>query len=113
MKNSEKENKSSKNNKVLIKVHEAYREIVAVCDTDIIGMKFEEGNLQLETNEHFYGGDEITEIKAIELLKEKAQEDACFNFAGKNAVAIGIKAGIISKKGTIKIQGVPSAMALL
>ncbi|OYT37628.1 hypothetical protein B6U82_01370 [Candidatus Pacearchaeota archaeon ex4484_31] len=99
---------------VLIKIHKAYREIVAVCDPELIGKKFEEGKRQLEVNEQFFKGKEMDEEEAIELLKEKFVDDACFNFVGENAVKVGIKAGLIDEKeGIMKIQGIPYALYLI
>ncbi len=98
---------------VLVKIHQAYREVVAVCDSDVLGKRFEEGKMQLEVNEHFYKGEEMPDMKVIELLKEKSQEDACFNFVGKHSIELGIRAEIINKERVIEIQGVPHAMALL
>jgi len=98
---------------VLVKIHQTYREIVAVCDSDILGKRFEEGKIQLEVNERFYGGKEMSDDKVLELLKEKSQEDACFNFVGKRAVELGVKAGIINNERVIEIKKIPHAMALL
>ena len=97
---------------VLVKIHQAYREIVAVCDKDLLGKKFEQGDRQLEVNERFFGGEEMQDDKIIELLKEKAEDDACFNFVGKKAVELGAKADIIDEKRVLKIQKVPIAMSL-
>jgi len=99
--------------KVLVKIHQAYREIVAVCDKELIGKKFEQGNMEIDINEKFFGGDEFDEAKAIELLKDKAKDDACFNFVGKKAVDIAAKAGIIDKDNVLRIKNVPVALALL
>ncbi len=98
---------------ILVKIHQTYREIIAICDSDLVGKKFEEGNMQLEVNEQFYGGKEMSDDKILELLKEKSQEDACFNFVGKNSVDIGAKAGIIDKNRVIRVKDIPHAMALL
>lgn len=98
---------------ILIKIHDFYRKIVAVCDKSLLGKKFEENNLQLEINEKFYGGKEIKKVEAIKLLKKAQEEDACFNFVGENAVSVGIEAGIIDKDCVIRIGGVPHALALL
>lgn len=98
---------------LFVKVHEVYREIVAVSDKEIIGKKFEEGNLQIYVNEHFFKGQEMSEDKAVKLLKEKLEDDACFNFVGENALNAGIKAGIIDKNKIIRIQGIPHAMMLM
>ena len=99
--------------KVLVKIHKAYREIIAVCDSDLIGRKFEEGNMQLEVDEQFYGGDEMSESQIIKLLRERAREDSCFNFVGKASINLAIKAGVIEKDKVIEVQGIQHAMTLL
>lgn len=96
-----------------VKVHEAYRAIVAICDTHLAGKKFEEGRFQLDIRENFYKGQEITDEKLIPLIKNYAKEDATFNIVGKEAVETCMKAGLISKEGVKAIQGVPYAMVLM
>ena len=98
---------------VLIKVHENYRKIVAVCDPELLGKKFEEGKRQLNVNEFFYNGKEYDESKALKLLENAKQDDACFNFVGENSVNLGIKLGIVGKNGIIRIQNVPHALSFL
>ncbi len=40
-----------------MKVHRAgQKTVVAVCDEDILGKEFREGNLVLKVDSHFYGG---------------------------------------------------------
>lgn len=99
--------------KILINIHEHYRKIVAVCDSDLLGKKFEEGKMQLDVNEKFYGGKEYEKKKALKILKNALEDDACFNFVGKNSVNLGIEAGLIKKENIIIIQGVPHALAFL
>lgn len=102
---------------ISIKIHEAYRKIVAVCDKELIGKKFEENNLQLDINPKFYSGeykdDEDNEEEIIELLKDQEKEDSCFNIVGENACNIAIKAGIIDESSIIQIQGIKHALSLL
>ena len=99
---------------IKIKFHEAYRKIVAVCDSDLVGKKFTEGKLQLDIKESFYSGDEVKDEKeALELLRCAQVDDATFNFVGKKSIEIGLKAGVIGKEGIIKVQGIPHAMGLL
>lgn len=97
---------------LLVKIHESYRKIIAVCDTELLGKKFEEGNMQLEVREDFYNGEERTEAEVIEILKIEEAEDATFNLVGEQSVNAGIKSGIIDESGVIKIQGVPHALSL-
>lgn len=98
---------------MLVKIHESYRKIVAISDAELLGKKFEQGNMQLEVKKEFYSGEEKTEAEIIEIMKFAAAEDATFNLVGKKAVNAGIKAGIISKDGIIKIQKIPHALTLL
>jgi len=96
-----------------VKIHEAYRRVVAVCDTELIGKYFEKGKLQLNVKKEFYKGEEKTEKETIEILREAKIDDAIFNLVGKRAVDTAIKAGLIDKKGVIKIDNVPHALSLL
>lgn len=105
-----------KDKKFLVKIHLAYREIVAVSDIGLLGKRFEQGNTQLEVNEHFYGGKdskEMSEKQLLKVLQEAEENDACFNFVGKDSVNIAIKKGLVDKNSVIKIQGVPHALALI
>jgi uncharacterized protein len=98
---------------ILIKIHENYRKIIAVCDQGLLGKKFEEGKLQLEVNEKFYGGKEYEKKKALKILRNALSDDACFNFVGENSIDLGVEAGLIKKENQIMIQGVPHAIAVL
>ena len=96
-----------------IKIHEAYRKIIALADSELIGKKFVDGNLQLDIKESFYDGEEISEQKVIDLLRCADADDASFNIVGKRAVNAALEAGIIGKSGVIKIKGIPHALGLL
>jgi hypothetical protein len=98
---------------MLIKVIKSYREIIAICDSDLLGKKFEQGKFQLDVKESFYKGKEMPDEEAIKTMKLMAKEDATFNIVGKASVSAALKAGIISEQGIKTIQGVPFAMALL
>lgn len=110
---------------MLIKIHKTYRDIIAICDSELIGKIFvsqasddlgkssEEGKFQLDVKESFYKGEEISEDKAIEVMKNFSKEDAIFNIVGEKSINCALEAGIISEKGVNKIQGVPFAMVLM
>lgn len=98
---------------VYLNVIRSYRDVVAVCDSSILGKKFESGKFQLDVKESFYKGKEISFEKAVTMMKDLAKEDATFNIAGKEAVDAAIKAGIISKESVGKIQGIPFALILI
>ena len=102
---------------ISIKIHKSYRIIVAVCDFDLLGKKFEEeisqGVKQLDLRESFYKNQEISYEKTVELIKSQAKEDATFNIVGKESIKAALEAGIISKSGIGKINGIPYALVLL
>ena len=98
---------------MLIKIHKAYRVIVAICDTEIIGKHYEEGKAILDLKENFFKGDEKPESEIIELMQDLAKEDATFNIVGKQSVQAALKAQIISKEGIKTVQDIPFALILL
>lgn len=98
---------------MFVKIHSSYRDIVAICDSELIGKVFEEGQFQLDVKESFYKGEKVNEEKALEIIQKMSIEDATFNIVGEKAVACCLKAGIISEEGVGKIQDVPFALVLL
>ena len=98
---------------MFIKIHKAYRYVAAICDKEILGKTFEQGNRILEIRESFYKGEMKSEQEMIALMQDLAREDATFNIAGKKSVEAAIKAGIISREGIKKVQGIPFALVLL
>ena len=96
-----------------IKAHKAYREIVAICDEDLLGKSFEDGNKILDVKDNFFGGDKVDEQELASLLKDYATADATFNIVGKQSTDLALKVGLISKEGIKQIQGIPFALVLL
>ena len=98
---------------LFVKIHSSYRKILAVCDAELLGKRFEQGKMQLEVCKEFYCGELKSEKEVIKLLQEAEKEDATFNLVGNKAISAGIKAGIINKEGVLRIEGVPHALSLL
>jgi|SRR5271157_4643696 len=98
---------------MFFKIHRSYREVVAICDSELIGKKFEEGKFQLDMKESFYKGQEVSEEKVIDLMKKMSAEDATFNIVGEKSISLAIELGLIAEKGIKKIQNVPFALILL
>lgn len=97
---------------MFVKVHKSYRDVVAVCDSELIGKKFEEDDFQFEVKENFFMGDEVSDAEAISLMKKMSAEDATFNIIGEESIMAAAKAGIISEKNVNEIQGIPFALVL-
>lgn len=101
---------------MFVNIIKSYRDIVAVCDKELIGKKFEEpfegGIKQLDLKENFYKGEESDRDNVKEIMKKMVQEDATFNIVGKDSVAAALEAGIISENEIGKIKEIPFVLVL-
>jgi len=96
-----------------VKIHSSYRTVVAICDSELLGKKFEEGKLQLDLSGEFFNGEDLSEEQVLAMIEDEKTEDATFNIVGEKAIELALKAGIIKKEGIIRIQGIPTALTLL
>lgn len=101
----------SKDIKMIVKIHKNNdgKVILAVCDKELLGKKFEEGKLQLDLSSKFYDGKEMQEETLLKLFKSAY----IINLVGKRSINIAIKAGIIDRERVIKIKNVPHAQVVL
>jgi uncharacterized protein len=97
---------------MFLKIHKSYRDVVAICDSELIGKKFEQDNFQLDIKENFFKGEELNEKELEKKMEEYFKEDATFNIIGEKSINTAIKANIINKQGIKKIQNIPFAMIL-
>ena len=101
---------------MFVNVIKSYRDIVAICDSELLGKQFEEGKFQIDVKESFYKGKEGKKVSKEELLgiiRSFSREDSTFNIVGKNSIQAALEAGMISKKEVGKIQNIPYALVLL
>lgn len=93
---------------IYVKLHKTKEnELVAVCDENLIGKKFEEGELCLNVSNKFYKGELMDEISAEKILMGADN----INFVGENAVNLGLKLGLITKEHILVIGGVKHAQS--
>uniref|UniRef100_A0A7C2SD21 DUF424 domain-containing protein n=1 Tax=Archaeoglobus fulgidus TaxID=2234 RepID=A0A7C2SD21_ARCFL len=83
--------------------------LVAVCDSDIVGKTFREGDLKLEVKESFYGDEEVGE----EEVKRALRNATIANITGSKAVNLAVKVGIIDKSKILYIDGCPHAQMVV
>jgi len=98
---------------MFVNVIKSYRNVVAICDKELLGEKFEEGKFQLEVKESFFSGKESSEEEVSEVIKKMTIEDATFNIVGEKSINLAIKSGIISEENIKRIQDVPFALVLI
>lgn len=96
-----------------VKIHRSYRTVVAICDLDIVGKKFEEGNKQLDVRESFYKDETVDGERLAKIIQMQIVEDATFNIVGKESVKIAQQVGAITQDGTMEVQGIPFALKLI
>ena len=97
---------------MFLNIIKSYRDVVAVCDSEILGKRFEEKRFQLDIKENFYKGQEVDSESLLEIMRKMSAEDATFNIVGEKSVNTALKAGIISEEEIRKIRGIPFALVL-
>ena len=91
---------------MIVKVHKAdTKKIVTIVDSDLIGKKFEEKNLQLDLTVDFYKGEERTE----EEIKDITKDAYIVHLVGEESINFGLKMGWLDKDNIIKIKNIPHA----
>jgi len=83
--------------------------IVSVCDSGLIGKKFEQGNKILDLTSKFYQGEEKSEEDILKLFRKAY----IVNLVGEKSVNLGMKAEIVSGNHVIVIKKIPHAQAVL
>ncbi len=87
---------------ILVKVHES---VVAMCDDDLVGKRFEEGKRVLDVSERFYKGEELD----MEEVKRILREGSNLNLVGKEIINVALKEKVINEEDVVYIEGVPHA----
>lgn len=95
---------------ILVKIHKKQdKTIIAVCDKDLLGKKFEDNNKQIDLTGDFYKGDIMDAIEVGDLIRNSDG----INLVGEKAVALGLEEGVIDEKNILRVKGIPYAQALI
>ena len=95
---------------MIVKVHKTPNGILlAICDSDIIGKVFEEGEKQLDLTAEFYDGETTSKDDLDVLLKE------ChvINAVGKVSVGFLISKKLVEECNVLEIDSVPTAQCVI
>ena len=98
---------------MFVNVIKSYRNVVAVCDEDILGKVFEDKGFQINVKENFYKGEQISREKLLKFFEKMSVEDVTFNIVGKDSVDVALEAGIALKEEVGEIQGIPFILVLV
>jgi hypothetical protein len=93
---------------MFLKIHRSpqTRDIVAVCDGELINTIINDGDVEVHITEAFYGARRASEDEVREALKNAVNA----NIMGERAVAIAIELGLVSRAGCIMMGSVPHAL---
>lgn len=98
---------------MFLNVIKSYRDVVAVCDSELLGKKFEEGKFQLDVKESFFKGKESSKEEVREVMIDMKLEDSTFNIIGEESVRTALETGIITGEGVGRIANIPFALVLM
>jgi hypothetical protein len=94
---------------MIVKKHQRQgRLLIAVCDKEILGRKFEEGDKVLDLTSDFYDGEETDEEDIKALLKDAYLLD----FVGEKALEFALNNDLVDKGHIIKVDNIPHASCL-
>ena len=94
---------------IFIKEHIHHeKQLLAICDGNLIGKTFEEDEKMLNASKNFYQGEPMFENDIIKLIKD----NTLLNIVGEESVNFALKHKFIKKTGIIKIKNVPHALLL-
>jgi hypothetical protein len=100
----------SSENEMYLKTYKSGKEIlVAVCDCDILGKRFEEGALHIDVCADFFGNERATP-EEVEVALSNA---SIANLVGRRAVDFAVRLGYVDKEHVLVIDGVPCAQMVL
>ncbi len=93
----------------LNRIHREGEYIVAICDQDILGQSFEEGDRCIHISETFYKGKLVPVEEGIAAIEQAT----IANIVGECIVQEALKAQLIHERGVIRIQNVPHAQVVV
>jgi hypothetical protein len=82
--------------------------LVAVCDDDLLGETFEEGNVSLTVTEEFYGGESVDEAAVVDSLARATVA----NIVGREAVELAIEEGFVDEANVLEVESTLHAQLL-
>jgi len=83
--------------------------VVAVCDSELLGKKYEEDQKQLDLTSDFYKGEQ-NQDSAIGDLMRNAE---AVNLVGEKSVKLAVQEGVIDEEHVKTIAGIPYAQAAI
>ena len=85
--------------------------LVSVCDADVLGETFENGDISLTVTESFYGGDDAERVDA-DAVVDGLRRATVANLVGDRCIDVAVDAGLIDEETVIDVGGTRHAQLL-
>jgi len=82
--------------------------LVAVCDRDVLGETFENGQVSLTVDEEFYDGEQVDEQAVVDSLARCSVA----NLVGTESVSLAIEHGFVDEENVLDLDGTLHAQLL-
>ncbi|WP_332897613.1 DUF424 domain-containing protein [Haladaptatus sp. CMSO5] len=82
--------------------------LVSVCDSEILGKTFSEGDVTISVSESFYGGEEMTEEGVVASLRRATVA----NIVGTRSIALAVEHGFVDESTVLTIGDTRHAQVL-
>ena len=95
---------------IVVKIHQnpEGQKVLALCDQNLLGKRFEQGKLQLDLTTDFYQGEPKTEAEIKELVKDVY----IINLVGEESLALIQKLNL-NPENIIRIKDIPHVQIVL
>ena len=77
--------------------------LVSVCDEACLGETYENGDITLEVEAEFYGGDEAVDA-GPDAVVDALQRASVANIVGADSVAVAVDAGLVDEKTVLEVE---------
>jgi hypothetical protein len=82
--------------------------LVSVCDPEILGETFENGDVSLTVDPDFYDGEEATAQEVVDSLARCTTA----NLVGTDSVALAVEYGFVREENVLDVDGTRHAQLL-
>lgn len=92
---------------IIAKFHRQSGEILlAACDSELFGKRFESDELTLDMSTEFFNGNEVTEDEFCGMMIQATSA----NLVGPRTIELAVRENMVHPDSVIEICGVPHAM---
>ena len=108
--NPKEQNNSNENTKAFVVKKHIYMHklILAVCDKELLGKKFEQDNKVLDLTSSFYKGELMNQEEVLDLMNKAY----ILNLIGEASVKLALNNNLISERLVFKVKNIPYAQSI-